>query len=255
MAGHGGGAWKVAYADFVTAMMAFFMVMWITAQGKPVKQAIAQYFKDPAGFKASMIPVHDQDDNSPDKPPDGVYSPGMGLTVQGPKPAGKKGGSDLPQLGLSVLHDGDRRILGTVVLFPEDSAELTAEGRKQLERLTPVVRGKRNKLEVRGHATRRPLPPDSPFRDPWQLCYARCLAIMKCLEKEGVEPERLRLSQAGPYEPQTIDEDIAKQRQNSRVEVYVLGEFVDDYVGTREERAKRFENPIAPPGKDQDGRK
>ena len=32
MAGHGGGAWKVAYADFVTAMMAFFMVMWITAQ-------------------------------------------------------------------------------------------------------------------------------------------------------------------------------------------------------------------------------
>jgi chemotaxis protein MotB len=47
MAGHGGGAWKVAYADFVTAMMAFFMVMWIVAQSKPVKQAIAQYFNDP----------------------------------------------------------------------------------------------------------------------------------------------------------------------------------------------------------------
>ena len=47
MAGHGGGAWKVAYADFVTAMMAFFLVMWITAQSKPVKQAISQYFNDP----------------------------------------------------------------------------------------------------------------------------------------------------------------------------------------------------------------
>ena len=47
MAGHGGGAWKVAYADFVTAMMAFFMVMWITAQSRPVKKAIAQYFRIP----------------------------------------------------------------------------------------------------------------------------------------------------------------------------------------------------------------
>ena len=35
MAGHGGGAWKVAYADFVTAMMAFFMVMWIVCMSKP----------------------------------------------------------------------------------------------------------------------------------------------------------------------------------------------------------------------------
>ena len=47
MAGHGGGAWKVAYADFVTAMMAFFMVMWITAQNKQMKMAVAHYFNDP----------------------------------------------------------------------------------------------------------------------------------------------------------------------------------------------------------------
>ena len=38
MAGKGGGSWKVAYADFVTAMMAFFMVMWILAQNKPVQE-------------------------------------------------------------------------------------------------------------------------------------------------------------------------------------------------------------------------
>ncbi len=44
MAGKGGGAWKVAYADFVTAMMAFFLVMWITAQNTKIKQAIAHYF-------------------------------------------------------------------------------------------------------------------------------------------------------------------------------------------------------------------
>ena len=54
MAGKGGGAWKVAYADFVTAMMAFFLVMWIVGQDKPVKQAVAQYFEDPLGHRQRL---------------------------------------------------------------------------------------------------------------------------------------------------------------------------------------------------------
>ena len=47
---HHGGAWKVAYADFVTAMMAFFMVMWIVGMDQSVKSAVEGYFKDPVGF-------------------------------------------------------------------------------------------------------------------------------------------------------------------------------------------------------------
>lgn len=50
-AGHHGGAWKVAYADFVTAMMAFFIVMWILASSEEVKQAVSGYFQDPGLFK------------------------------------------------------------------------------------------------------------------------------------------------------------------------------------------------------------
>ena len=48
--GHHGGAWKVAYADFVTAMMALFIVLWIVGQSKSVKEAISAYFKDPGVF-------------------------------------------------------------------------------------------------------------------------------------------------------------------------------------------------------------
>ena len=47
--GHHGGAWKVAYADFVTAMMALFIVLWLLNTNKPVRDAIAGYFKDPSG--------------------------------------------------------------------------------------------------------------------------------------------------------------------------------------------------------------
>ncbi|MCX6135602.1 MAG: OmpA family protein [Ignavibacteriales bacterium] len=49
-AAHHGGAWKVAYADFVTAMMALFIVLWIVGQSKQVKEYMAAYFKDPGAF-------------------------------------------------------------------------------------------------------------------------------------------------------------------------------------------------------------
>ena len=48
--GHHGGAWKVAYADFVTAMMAFFLVMWIVGQSNPLKAGVARYFREPGVF-------------------------------------------------------------------------------------------------------------------------------------------------------------------------------------------------------------
>src|SRR3954468_23120183 len=50
-AGHHGGAWKVAYADFVTAMMAFFMVMWILGMDQNLRNSVEGYFSNPVGFK------------------------------------------------------------------------------------------------------------------------------------------------------------------------------------------------------------
>src|SRR3984893_16714791 len=47
--GHHGGAWKVAYADFVTAMMSLFIVLWLLNSSKQVQEAVGGYFKDPTG--------------------------------------------------------------------------------------------------------------------------------------------------------------------------------------------------------------
>ncbi len=67
--GHHGGAWKVAYADFVTAMMAFFLVMWIVGLSKPTRIAIAAYFRDPVGFMKTThggkSPISDPADSKP----------------------------------------------------------------------------------------------------------------------------------------------------------------------------------------------
>src|SRR5690242_19605625 len=69
--GHHGGSWKVAYADFVTAMMAFFMVLWIMGLSDETKASIQGYFNDPAGFMKNppvsrvMIPHPGQSNSTP----------------------------------------------------------------------------------------------------------------------------------------------------------------------------------------------
>ena len=245
MAGAGGGAWKVAYADFVTAMMAFFMVLWITSQSDDVKQAVAGYFKEPPGSNsktapASVIPLlEDTHDSASPKP--GEDMPSLDLLLKR-----MKGDYQTP-MEVRVLHDGERRTLGVVVTFDWLSTELSAANQKLLDHWISLARGQRSIIEIRGHTTLRPIPADSPIQDKWQFSFARSMTVMKYLEKGGINPDRFRLSQAAGNEPLTISEDAIKQSQNARVDVYELGETVDDSRGTREERKERFKIPIALP--------
>jgi chemotaxis protein MotB len=252
MAAGGGGAWKVAYADFVTAMMAFFLVMWIVAQGAQVREAITEYFNDPYGKKSktpsAIVGGYRQgrgDSMSVKQPPGGPRAGNRGSPDNDKKSKPGKV-SAVRDPSLFILHDGDRRSIGTVLEFPEDSAQLTEAGTTEVKRIALALRGKPNKIEVRGHTTRRPLPEGCPFATPWDLCYARCQATMKALLAQGIEPERIRISQAAAYEPVTISDEPEKQTQNSRVDIHMLNEFVEDLVGTREERAKRFQKPETP---------
>jgi chemotaxis protein MotB len=251
MAGKGGGgAWKVAYADFVTAMMAFFMVMWITAQGKPVKDAVAQYFRDPTGSSAAKDGASS---TSPSEktglapPSDQIMPVGSPVAMPGPEPGGGKKGKgkgDGTKKQLVARPREGELMLGTSVVLAEGSAELTEAAKDQLKKIVPNIIGKRNKIEIRSHSTRRPLPPGSPYRDAWHLCYERALAVMKYLESQGIEPDRFRPSQAGPFEPAyTLGIDPVKQAANSRVEIYQLGVLVEDLTGSKAEREQRFQEP------------
>ena len=247
MAGKGGGAWKVAYADLVTAMMAFFMVMWVLAQSKDVKEAVAQYFREPPlpfGWK-SPHPAAKAVSSRSGGSAKTKGARGRGASPRTPEtpPSDEPTAPSISRPGLLAVHDGKRSTMGAVVFFAEQSTELSEQAKQRLKRLVPFLVGKRNKIEIRGHTSRRPVTPGIPAQDPWQICYARCLAAMHYLEQEGVEPDRIRLSQAGTAEPYTIREDPEKQAKNARVEVYLLAELAEELVGTREERAERFHAP------------
>ncbi|MDR0280856.1 MAG: flagellar motor protein MotB [Paucimonas sp.] len=74
--GHHGGAWKIAFADFATAMMAFFLVLWLLSTATPEQKiAIAGYFKDPIGFSESGTPYIIDLGGSPELAPEKTINP------------------------------------------------------------------------------------------------------------------------------------------------------------------------------------
>lgn len=76
--GHHGGAWKIAFADFATAMMAFFLVMWLMSSATPEqKRAISGYFQDPIGFTESASPYVIDLGGTPTPAPDRTLNPEM----------------------------------------------------------------------------------------------------------------------------------------------------------------------------------
>jgi chemotaxis protein MotB len=233
MAGKGGGAWKVAYADFVTAMMAFFMVMWLTSQSEDLKKAVAEHFREDSGvFDFGGRGGKRTDHRNSSKP--NRFTPSPVDVNDTPR-------SSIPRL--LKVHDGNDRHTGTIIVFTEHSTELDETAQEQLAQLAPILAGKPQKIEIRGHASRSPLPEDSPHRDAWQLSYARCVAVMDHLEHEGISRERMRLSQAGPSEPYSILPGAGDQSHDGRVEIYLLAELVEESIGTREERERLYNAP------------
>lgn len=235
----GGGAWKVAYADFVTAMMAFFLVMWITSQSDDVKKAIGGYFNDPWGaFAENTVPTI--------KSPAGLKGDApfadsaSGILPQRWPQSNSDNATDKQAGAASVwqqkqnvhLLAADRNLPALVVIFDESSAELSKEAQKRLSDLLPALLGKQNRIELRSHSTRRPLSKNSGYRDHWQLCFERSQQTMKFLIAHGVEPDRIRLSQAASFEPLTTRLESSWQNENNCVEVFVLTDVVDKVSGT-----------------------
>jgi chemotaxis protein MotB len=223
MAGAGGGAWKVAYADFVTAMMAFFMVMWLTSQNEDVKNEVAQYFRDPFAIESDDPPSrgYGSEEDPPKK--DGRYSPTIQKRKEGKGQPGKM------RNGFAAAQFNDAPQIS--VLFKGISVDLSDEQLQHLEHSIQNLLGRRNRIEIRGHSLGSPLPPDAPYKSQWELCFARTNFVKEKLEGMGIDADLIRMSQAGGNEPIAASLDKNELEFNSRVDVHVLPEIVDAQHG------------------------
>jgi chemotaxis protein MotB len=180
MASGGGGAWKVAYADFVTAMMAFFMVMWLTSQKPEVKKAVAEHFKNPGGKRMTGNDAQSINPSS---------NSGNGSRRVVKQRGTKK--SDGDAKSRRMADEGDKSNVGTVVPFQLNTIELTSEGRDALMVLLPELEGKQYRVEVRGHSASSGGNSPQAILDAWNISYKRSMAVMQFLMEQGIDPRRV----------------------------------------------------------------
>lgn len=202
--GHHGGAWKVAFADFMTAMFALFLVLWLVNQSSDVKSAIAGYFQDPLGraseYGSSLIP-------------------GEGAQTQMARPLAPMQVIDLridrmlrladqlrEKLGRVPLLDSLRQYVeitmtdeglrieliedSTAMFFESGSAVPSSRGRLLLELIGRELAADPNQVTIEGHTDARPFAAGGSGYGNWELSVDRANAARRIVGAAGVEAGR-----------------------------------------------------------------
>jgi chemotaxis protein MotB len=203
--GHHGGAWKVAYADFVTAMMALFMVLWLVSQTDSSTRAVLSHFFRTGVFSGSGHVIGEG------LPTEAAPVPGGGTprlreandflvaasAIEGALRDALATGDEADPLDgnveVTVMQEGLLIQIsdgGDGMVFGLSSSDLTPAIRDFLERIGPVLGGLDNQLRVHGHTDARPFPAGSDF-DNWDLSFARADAARAVLEQSGVRPGQI----------------------------------------------------------------
>jgi chemotaxis protein MotB len=222
--GHHGGAWKVAYADFVTAMMSLFIVLWLMGSSEKVKRAVAGYFNDPKGTGSQL----------------GTTMTGTGATVSqlDTKDLEKlkdkleqeiKARKELEKLSkqieIKVTPEGLRIELiedknGT--FYELGSAKLSQNGQTLLSLLASELKTLPNLLLIEGHTDSTPYSDQNGYSN-WELSADRANSARKLLQQDGVRANQV--TQVRGYADQMLRiKDNPTDPSNRRISILVKNE-------------------------------
>ncbi len=222
--GHHGGAWKVAYADFVTAMMALFIVLWLLNSSKQIQVAVGGYFKDPTGTSKLV----------------GSGKTGAGDNFTLTKDNMSKLKDELEtavhkvvdfekfknQIDMTVTNEGLRIELmesdkGT--FFASGVAEPSADGREILEMLAKELGKLPNTISIEGHTDSKPFVGRGNYSN-WELSADRANAARRMVQENGVGPRQV--TQVRGYADQRLRKANAPEDSSNR-RISVVVQYLD----------------------------
>jgi chemotaxis protein MotB len=205
---HHGGSWKVAYADFVTAMMAFFMVMWIMGLSDATRTQVQGYFNDPMGFaKSQPLSKNLINFKNMSPPKAGVNKPAGSVTetlkdekelektekqvqealMSDPELKGlfKNIETDITEEGLRIEFVET----AGAVFFESGGAVVRPAATKVVRTLAPVLANSRRSIIIEGHTDARPY--QGSGYDNWDLSTDRAAALRRLLVNLGVHKDQI----------------------------------------------------------------
>jgi chemotaxis protein MotB len=189
--GHHGGAWKVAYADFVTAMMALFIVLWLMNSSKKIQEAVGGYFRDPmgttkqagtdkAGAAENFVVNKDNMDLLKDQLQKAIK--------EVPKFDKLKNHIDMTVTNEGLRIELSESAAGT--FFESGSAKISGDGSDLLELLAQELGKLPNKLAMEGHTDSKQYPPGSIYGN-WELSTDRANAARRQMQMHGIREDQV----------------------------------------------------------------
>jgi len=243
--GHHGGAWKVAYADFVTAMMAFFLVMWIAGLSDEIKKNVAAYFRDPIGFseggakgvlkgsngvfenKESGKAV--KEDLSRGEKEAEVWETlkQVGHRIRGKLETTRAFASMKDQIEIELTPDGLRVQLIEATkdksFFASGSATMREEGEAILMAISAEIAKLPYQVVLEGHTDSKKFP-DGAIYTNWELSADRANTARRVMLSAGMAQERIKEIRGFAANQPRI-KDNPTNPANRRVAIIVLNEY------------------------------
>jgi len=250
--GNHGGAWKVAYADFVTAMMALFIVLWLLNSSVKVRKAVAGYFNNPRSeHRETGSDKVGNDDSIPiDKQSVQKLKEQIQKAIQSQPDLEKLA----KQIEITITPEGLRIELiedksGT--FFQSGSAKLSETGQELLGMLAGQLKPLPNHLLLEGHTDAQPYSTDNGYTN-WELSADRANAARRLLQQDGVG--KSQISQVRGYADQLLRVkndplDPTNRRISLIVQWVEISSSTSATEGGKEGEAKELAKAASPPPK------
>lgn len=232
--GHHGGAWKVAYADFVTAMMALFMVLWISGQNEEILQATSGYFQHPfqktLTTSPGVISSGNSGTNSSSREPTDPSANNNILNIEVLHEMSNEfkrimritDDEEEPLINVEITSDGLRITLfdrSRQPLFIKNTDILTDWGIFAMQNLAWIINRYPMKLRIDSHVPEGVIPNDS--YGPWEITIDRANAGRRALEYYSVNKDKI-LQISGHGTSQLLPETAPTSESNQRLEFSLL---------------------------------
>lgn len=280
-AGHHGGAWKIAFADFATAMMAFFLVLWLLSTATPEQKiAIAGYFKDPIGFSESGTPYVIDLGGSPQLAPEKTINPEEkseptpDTSLQLDKDKVETMAEQVEQERLQLLlqelqnkveenpqlqkfkdqilfeitQDGLRiQIMDAEnrPMFDLGSARLKPYFEDILLAMADTIKAVPNKISVSGHTDAKPYAGTGDFGN-WELSANRANAARRALIAGGYPDDQVARV-VGYASSSLFDREHPQNPVNRRIDIIVLTKKAQRDIEGEQSQPDAPANPTTPP--------
>jgi chemotaxis protein MotB len=190
--GHHGGAWKVAYADFVTAMMSLFIVLWLMGSSEKVKKAVAGYFNDPKGT-GSLLGTTMTGTGESITAAQNEQTQKLKEKLEAEIKAKKELEKLSKQIEITITAEGLRIELiedKNGVFYQSGSPQLSASGQELLNLLATELKTLPNSLLIEGHTDATQYSTDANYSN-WELSADRANSARRLMQQGGVRADQV----------------------------------------------------------------